>query len=66
MFDSFFRAGPRQQRALLSDPADPSALGVALVNTVARTWPFDWRYDLVGWRNRKRWAGAATATTADD
>ncbi|NEW37194.1 lycopene cyclase, partial [Nocardia cyriacigeorgica] len=27
------------------------------VNTVAHTWPFRWRYDLVGWTNRNRWVG---------
>ncbi len=55
MFDAFFTATPRQQRALLSRPDDATALGIALFNTVNRTWPFDWRFDLVGWRNRHRW-----------
>jgi lycopene beta-cyclase len=26
-----------------------------LVNTVHHTWPFRWRFDLVGWTHRKRW-----------
>ncbi|WP_280391814.1 hypothetical protein [Nocardia brasiliensis] len=28
-----------------------------LFNTVAHTWPFRWRYDLVGWTHRNRWLG---------
>ncbi len=57
MFDAFFSAAPRGQRALLSSHGDYTALGAVLVNTVARTWPFRWRYDLVGWTNRNRWVG---------
>ncbi|QIS08874.1 lycopene cyclase family protein [Nocardia arthritidis] len=57
MFESFFSAGPRGQRALLSAHDDYAALGGVLVNTVAHTWPFRWRYDLVGWTNRNRWVG---------
>lgn len=57
MFDAFFNASPRGQRALLSAHADYTALGAVLVNTVAHTWPFRWRYDLVGWTNRNRWVG---------
>ncbi|MGY4103388.1 lycopene cyclase family protein [Nocardia sp. R16R-3T] len=57
MFDAFFSAGPRGQRALLSAHDDYPALGAVLFNTVARTWPFRWRYDLVGWTNRNRWVG---------
>lgn len=57
MFDSFFSASPREQRALLSAHDDYAALGAVLFNTVARTWPFRWRYDLVGWTNRNRWVG---------
>ena len=56
MFDSFFTASDRGQRALLSEHADAVGLGTVLVNTVAHTWPFRWRYDLVGWTNRNRWA----------
>ncbi|MFH5207380.1 lycopene cyclase family protein [Antrihabitans sp. NCIMB 15449] len=55
MFDSFFRASPRQQRALLTEHADPFGLATVLVGTVAHTWPFRWRFDLVGWSNRNRW-----------
>ncbi|MEV2218869.1 lycopene cyclase family protein [Nocardia vinacea] len=57
MFDTFFNASPRGQRALLSAHDDYTVLGAVLVNTVARTWPFRWRYDLVGWTNRNRWVG---------
>ncbi|MEV5837527.1 lycopene cyclase family protein [Nocardia sp. NPDC052112] len=57
MFDAFFNASPRGQRALLSAHDDYTALGAVLFNTVARTWPFRWRYDLVGWTNRNRWVG---------
>lgn len=56
MFDSFFSASPRGQQALLSKHDDAVALGAVLVNTVAHTWPFCWRYDLMGWTNRNRWA----------
>ncbi|MFC9993557.1 lycopene cyclase family protein [Nocardia sp. NPDC127526] len=55
MFDAFFTRPPRQQRALLSAHDDYTALGSALFMTVATTWPFRWRYDLVGWTNRNRW-----------
>ncbi|MFI7671198.1 lycopene cyclase family protein [Nocardia sp. NPDC049526] len=55
MFDAFFSASPRGQRALLSAHDDYTVLGAVLFNTVARTWPFRWRYDLVGWTNRNRW-----------
>ncbi|MBF6341593.1 lycopene cyclase [Nocardia abscessus] len=55
MFDAFFNASPRGQRALLSAHGDYTALGAVLFNTVAHTWPFRWRYDLVGWTNRDRW-----------
>ncbi|WP_063004758.1 lycopene cyclase family protein [Nocardia salmonicida] len=55
MFDAFFTESDRRQRALLSAHDDYSALGAALFNTVAHTWPFRWRYDLVGWTNRDRW-----------
>ncbi|MGQ4618164.1 lycopene cyclase family protein [Nocardia sp. R7R-8] len=55
MFDAFFSASPRRQRALLSAHDDYPALGAVLFDTVAHTWPFHWRYDLVGWRNRNRW-----------
>jgi lycopene beta-cyclase len=68
MFETFFTASPRQQRALLSAHDDYPALGAALVMTVARIWPFHWRYDMVGWRNRQRWVGweypAAAAISA--
>lgn len=57
MFDAFFTAPPRQQRALLSAHADYVPLGTVLFMTVARTWPFRWRYDLMGWTNRNRWVG---------
>ncbi|MBF6179536.1 lycopene cyclase family protein [Nocardia otitidiscaviarum] len=57
MFDAFFTRPPRQQRALLSAHDDYTALGAALFMTVATTWPFRWRYDLVGWTNRNRWVG---------
>ncbi|MEV6337325.1 lycopene cyclase family protein [Nocardia vinacea] len=57
MFDAFFSASPRGQRALLSAHDDYTVLGAVLFNTVARTWPFRWRYDLVGWTNRNRWVG---------
>ncbi|MGY5281167.1 lycopene cyclase family protein [Nocardia gipuzkoensis] len=55
MFDAFFSASPRGQRALLSAHDDYTALGAVLFDTVAHTWPFRWRYDLVGWTNRDRW-----------
>ncbi|MGK8485777.1 lycopene cyclase family protein [Nocardia asiatica] len=55
MFDAFFSASPRGQRALLSAHDDYTALGAVLFGTVAHTWPFRWRYDLVGWTNRDRW-----------
>ncbi|MFJ4658023.1 lycopene cyclase family protein [Nocardia sp. NPDC088792] len=57
MFEAFFTRPPRQQRALLSAHDDYTALGSALFMTVARTWPFRWRFDLVGWTNRNRWVG---------
>ncbi|MFI5777069.1 lycopene cyclase family protein [Nocardia sp. NPDC051570] len=57
MFDAFFTASPRQQRALLSAHDDYAALGAVLFLTVARTWPFRWRFDLVGWTHRNRWVG---------
>ncbi|MGO4617992.1 lycopene cyclase family protein [Nocardia sp. 2YAB30] len=55
IFDAFFSASPRGRRALLSAHDDYTALGAVLCNTVAHTWPFHWRYDLVGWTNRNRW-----------
>ncbi|MGF6887152.1 lycopene beta-cyclase [Nocardia sp. GAS34] len=57
MFEAFFTASPRQQRALLSAHDDYAPLATVLFMTVARTWPFHWRYDLVGWTNRNRWVG---------
>lgn len=54
-FDSFFRAPLRQQQALLSEHEDVVGIGSVLVNTVHHTWPFRWRFDLVGWTHRKRW-----------
>lgn len=57
MFEAFFTGSPRQQRALLSAHDDFAALGAGLFLTVARTWPFHWRYDLVGWTHRNRWVG---------
>ncbi|MFJ1458256.1 lycopene cyclase family protein [Nocardia sp. N2S4-5] len=57
MFDAFFTASPRRQRALLSAHDDFAPLAAVLFMTVARTWPFRWRYDLVGWTNRNRWVG---------
>ncbi|MFI9506229.1 lycopene cyclase family protein [Nocardia sp. NPDC052566] len=57
MFDAFFTESPRGQRALLSAHDDYTALGAVLFNTVAHTWPFRWRFDLVGWTNRNRWLG---------
>lgn len=57
MFDSFFSASPRGRHALLSAHDDYAALGAVLFNTVSRTWPFHWRYDLVGWTHRDRWVG---------
>ncbi|WP_330232221.1 lycopene cyclase family protein [Nocardia sp. NBC_00508] len=57
MFESFFSASPREQRALLSAHDDYAALGAVLFNTVAHLRPFRWRYDLVGWTNRNRWVG---------
>ncbi|MFX0580672.1 lycopene cyclase family protein [Nocardia nepalensis] len=65
MFDAFFSASPRGQRALLSAHDDYTALGVVLFNTVARTWPFRWRYDLVGWTNRNRWVDFDFAESAE-
>lgn len=55
MFEAFFTESERGQRALLSAHDDYTALGAVLFNTVAHTWPFRWRYDLVGWTNRNRW-----------
>ncbi|WP_433757308.1 lycopene cyclase family protein [Nocardia sp. CA-135398] len=66
MFDAFFSASPRGQRALLSAHDDYTALGAVLFNTVARTWPFRWRYDLVGWTNRNRWVGFDFAAAERD
>lgn len=66
MFDSFFSASPRGQRALLSAHDDYAALGAVLFNTVSRTWPFRWRYDLVGWTNRDRWVGYPFAPTTSE
>lgn len=57
MFESFFTQSERGQRALLSAHDDYTALGAVLFDTVAHTWPFRWRYDLVGWTNRNRWDG---------
>ena len=57
MFESFFTQDERGQRALLSAHDDYTALGAVLFDTVAHTWPFRWRYDLVGWTNRNRWLG---------
>ncbi len=54
-FHSFFTASPRGQRAVLSTRDDYAALSAVLVGTVARTWPFRWRFDYVGWTNRNRW-----------
>ncbi|WP_280316891.1 lycopene cyclase family protein [Nocardia wallacei] len=62
MFNAFFTASPRRQRALLSAHDDYAPLGAVLFMTVARTWPFRWRYDLVGWTNRNRWVGYEYAT----
>ncbi|WP_405179566.1 lycopene cyclase family protein [Nocardia sp. NBC_01377] len=56
MFEAFFTESERGQRALLSAHDDYAALGAVLFNTVAHTWPFRWRYDLVGWTNRDRWS----------
>ncbi|MCP2317485.1 lycopene beta-cyclase [Nocardia amikacinitolerans] len=57
MFEAFFTESARGQRALLTAHDDYAALGAVLFNTVAHTWPFRWRYDLVGWTNRDRWVG---------
>ncbi|MEU6831103.1 lycopene cyclase family protein [Nocardia beijingensis] len=66
MFDAFFSASPRGQRALLSAHDDYAALGAVLFNTVAHTWPFRWRYDLVGWTNRNRWLDYDFAEPRED
>ncbi|MFF5031857.1 lycopene cyclase family protein [Nocardia salmonicida] len=66
MFDAFFTESERRQRALLSAHDDYSALGAALFNTVAHTWPFRWRYDLVGWTNRDRWVDYPFAPAGAD
>ncbi|WP_054815865.1 lycopene cyclase family protein [Nocardia arizonensis] len=55
MFEAFFTESERGRHALLSAHDDYTALGAVLFNTVAHTWPFRWRYDLVGWTNRDRW-----------
>ncbi|MEU7631010.1 lycopene cyclase family protein [Nocardia sp. NPDC049220] len=55
MFEAFFTASPRGRHALLSARDDYTTLGAVLFDTVAHTWPFRWRYDLVGWTNRSRW-----------
>ncbi|MFD5178363.1 lycopene cyclase family protein [Nocardia sp. NPDC058379] len=55
MFEAFFTESERGQRALLTAHDDYAALGAVLFNTVAHTWPFRWRYNLVGWTNRNRW-----------
>nr|WP_157120999.1 lycopene cyclase family protein [Nocardia miyunensis] len=65
MFEAFFTASPREQRALLSEHADYLPLATVLFMTVARTWPFHWRYDLVGWTNRNRWLGYEYAPAKD-
>jgi lycopene beta-cyclase len=65
MFEAFFTASPRRQHALLSAHADYAPLAAALFMTVARTWPFHWRYDLVGWTNRNRWVGYEYAPAKD-
>lgn len=54
-FDAFFRAPLRQNQALLSSHDDVVGTGLVLFNTVATTWPFHWRFDLVGWTHRHRW-----------
>lgn len=54
-FDSFFNTSPRGQRAVLSTRDDYATLGAVLVDTVAHTWPFHWRFDFIGWTNRNRW-----------
>ncbi|WP_039796897.1 lycopene cyclase family protein [Nocardia araoensis] len=54
-FDSFFTASPRGQRAVLSTRDDYPAMCAVLVDTVAHTWPFHWRFDYIGWTNRNRW-----------
>lgn len=54
-FDAFFRAPLRQNQALLSAHDDMVGTATVLFKTVAHTWPFRWRFDLVGWTNRKRW-----------
>ncbi|TSE02155.1 lycopene cyclase [Skermania sp. ID1734] len=59
MFESFFTASPRGQAALLSQHDDAIGLAAVLVSTVAHTWPFHWRFDLVGWTNRHRWDQSA-------
>lgn len=56
LFQTFFTASTERQRALLSNDSDVLTLGATLVSTVARTWPFRWRYDMVGVTNRGRWA----------
>ncbi|MER7454549.1 lycopene cyclase family protein [Nocardia beijingensis] len=66
MFDAFFSASPRGQRALLSAHDDYAALGAVLFNTVAHTWPFRWRYDLVGWTHRNRWLDYDFAEPRED
>ncbi|NQE87795.1 lycopene cyclase [Nocardia terpenica] len=66
MFDAFFDASPRHQRALLSAHDDYAALGAVLVMTVSRTRPFHWRFDLVGMRNRNRWVGYEYGPAAVD
>ncbi|MFI5535713.1 lycopene cyclase family protein [Nocardia sp. NPDC051900] len=66
MFDAFFSATPRGQRALLSAHDDYTALGAVLFGTVAHTWPFRWRYDLVGWANRNRWLDYEFAEPRED
>lgn len=58
-FGSFFNSSPRGQRAVLSARDDYLTLGAVLVDTVAHTWPFHWRFDFVGWTNRNRWTNYA-------
>jgi lycopene beta-cyclase len=65
MFETFFTAGPRRRRALLSARDDYAALAAVLVTTVSQTWPFHWRFDLVGWTHRNRWVGWEYAGSSD-
>lgn len=55
LLETFFTSPYSAQKALLSDHTNWQALGSVMIHTVARTHPFHWRFDQVGWTHRHRW-----------